>query len=71
MRITTQKANNLEEFLVALRACPDDSMAEQLGRNGHQHVKENFLMTTDVRRWLILLRILLQSSSVTPLPASS
>lgn len=31
----------------------------QLGKNGHEHVKENFLMTTNVRRWLILLRILL------------
>jgi trehalose synthase len=35
--------------------------AAQLGRNGREHVKENFLMTTDVRRWLLLLRILLQN----------
>jgi len=34
--------------------------AAQLGRNGHEHVKENFLMTTNVRRWLLLRRILLQ-----------
>ncbi len=33
--------------------------AKQLGRNGHEHVKENFLMTTNVRRWLLLIRILL------------
>ena len=33
--------------------------AEQLGQNGHEHVKENFLMTTNVRRWLLLFRILL------------
>jgi trehalose synthase len=33
--------------------------ASQLGRNGHEHVKENFLMTTNVRRWLLLIRILL------------
>ncbi len=33
--------------------------AGQLGRNGHEHVKENFLMTTNVRRWLLLIRILL------------
>jgi trehalose synthase len=33
--------------------------ARQLGQNGHEHVKENFLMTTNVRRWLLLLRILL------------
>jgi trehalose synthase len=33
--------------------------AKQLGENGHEHVKENFLMTTNVRRWLLLIRILL------------
>src|ERR1700731_2676865 len=32
--------------------------AAQLGRNGHEHVKENFLMSTNVRRWLLLLRVL-------------
>ncbi len=32
--------------------------AMQLGRNGHEHVKENFLMTTNVRRWLLLLQML-------------
>jgi trehalose synthase len=36
--------------------------ARQLGQNGHEHVKENFLMTTNVRRWLLLLRILLASA---------
>ena len=34
--------------------------AARLGKNGHEHVKENFLMTTNVRRWLLLLRILLK-----------
>jgi trehalose synthase len=33
--------------------------ALQLGQNGREHVRENFLMTTNVRRWLLLLRILL------------
>jgi trehalose synthase len=33
--------------------------AKQLGENGREHVKENFLMTTNVRRWLLLCRILL------------
>ena len=32
--------------------------ATQLGRNGREHVKENFLMTTNARRWLLLFRIL-------------
>jgi len=34
-------------------------LAKKLGQNGHEHVKENFLMTTNVRRWLLLCRILL------------
>lgn len=33
--------------------------AQQLGRNGHEHVKENFLMTTNVKRWLLLFQIML------------
>jgi trehalose synthase len=37
--------------------------ARQLGQNGHEHVKENFLMTTNVRRWLLLCRILLASGT--------
>ena len=37
--------------------------ARQLGQNGHEHVKENFLMSTNVRRWLLLLRILQASGS--------
>ena len=35
--------------------------AAQLGRNGREHVKENFLITTNVRRWLLLLQILLRT----------
>jgi trehalose synthase len=33
--------------------------AAQLGKNGHEHVKENFLITTNVKRWLLLFQILL------------
>ena len=32
--------------------------ARTIGANGREHVKENFLMTTDVKRWLLLFRIL-------------
>jgi trehalose synthase len=32
--------------------------ARQIGTNGREHVKENFLMTTNVKRWLLLFRIL-------------
>ncbi len=33
--------------------------AQQLGRNGREHVKENFLMTTNLKRWLLLFQIML------------
>jgi trehalose synthase len=36
--------------------------ARQLGKNGQEHVKENFLMTTNLKRWLLLLRILSQAA---------
>jgi trehalose synthase len=43
--------------------------AEQLGRNGHEHVKENFLMTANVRRYLLLFQILLGTAQpVDPMP---
>lgn len=35
--------------------------ARQIGVSGREHVKENFLMTTNVKRWLLLFRILLQA----------
>jgi trehalose synthase len=33
--------------------------ARQLGKNGREHVKENFLITTNLKRWLILYRIMM------------
>jgi hypothetical protein len=33
------------------------------------HTKENFLMTTNVKRWLLLLRIL-SGNRVAPLPGA-
>ena len=35
--------------------------ARLLGKNGQEHVKENFLMTTNLKRWLLLLGILSQA----------
>jgi trehalose synthase len=37
--------------------------AQRIGTSGKQHVKENFLITTNVKRWLLLLRILQQTKS--------
>ncbi len=34
-------------------------IAAQLGKNGREHVKENFLMTTNVKRWLLLFQLML------------
>src|SRR5512143_286514 len=33
--------------------------AQQLGKNGREHVKENFLITTNLKRWLVLFQILM------------
>jgi trehalose synthase len=38
--------------------------AAQLGRNGREHVKENFLITSNLRRWLLLMQILLGCAKV-------
>jgi trehalose synthase len=38
--------------------------AAGLGRNGHEHVKENFLLTSNVRRWLLLFQILLGTAQL-------
>src|SRR3990172_7731179 len=36
--------------------------ARQLGENGYEHVKENFLLTHNIKRYLLLFLILLQPS---------
>jgi trehalose synthase len=33
--------------------------AAGLGRNGREHVKENFLITANLKRWLLLFQIML------------
>lgn len=40
--------------------------ARNIGANGREHVKENFLMTTNVKRWLLLFRILEQAKARRP-----
>jgi trehalose synthase len=37
--------------------------ARRIGASGREHVKENFLMTTNVKRWLLLFRILQSTKS--------
>jgi trehalose synthase len=63
-KLTGMLVHSIEECAYQIRyllAHPE--YAAQLGRNGHEHVKENFLMTADVRRWLLLLRVLLENRS--------
>ncbi len=37
--------------------------ARRIGAAGREHVKENFLITTNVKRWLLLFRILQQATT--------
>jgi trehalose synthase len=55
--ILVQSVEDCAHQIRYLLTHPD--FARQLGQNGHEHVKENFLMTSDLRRWLLLCRILL------------
>jgi len=43
--------------------------ARRLGESGREHVKENFLMTANVKRWLVLFRILSLQQNQTVSPA--
>jgi trehalose synthase len=40
--------------------------AHTIGANGREHVKENFLMTTNVKCWLLLSRLLEQAKARMP-----
>jgi trehalose synthase len=59
-KVTGMLVHSVEGCAYQLRyllANPD--FARQLGRNGHEHVKENFLITRNLRRYLLLFLILL------------
>ena len=47
-----------EYFMTTGARPPLKKPARRIGTAGHEHVKENFLMTTNVKRWLLLFRIL-------------
>ena len=53
IRITTQKANTLAEFLVALRVCPDDSIFQHTFRTLQEHhfIREGF--SNDFAHWVL------------------
>jgi hypothetical protein len=37
-----------------------------MGRNGREHAKENFLITVNLKRWLLLFQILLGMAKPNP-----
>jgi trehalose synthase len=39
-------------------------IAEQMGKNGREHVKENFLITSHITRWLVLFQLLRAATGV-------
>ncbi len=53
LRITTQKANTLAEFLDALRICPDDSIFQHTFRTLQEHhfIREGF--SNDFAHWAL------------------
>ncbi|MFZ0686046.1 MAG: DUF5752 family protein [Terriglobales bacterium] len=53
LRITTQKANTLAEFLAALRVCPDDSIFQHTFRTLQEHhfIREGF--SNDFAHWAL------------------
>jgi Family of unknown function (DUF5752) len=53
LRITTQKANTLSEFLDALRVCPDDSIFQHTFRTLQEHhfIREGF--SNDFAHWAL------------------
>src|SRR3954464_9483468 len=66
--ITTQIVHKLTGVLVhSVEGCAyqirylltHPEFAAQLGKNGHEHSKENFLLTSNVKRWLILYQEML------------
>ena len=52
LRITTQKANTLAEFLAALRVCPDDSIFQHTFRTLEEHfIREGY--SNDFAHWAL------------------
>ena len=74
-RIPNQIIHNLTGVLVhSVEGCAfqirylltHPEFARTIGANGREHVKENFLMSSNVKRWLLLFRILEQAKARLP-----
>ena len=58
-RLTGSLVHSIEGCAFQIRyLLTHPEFAAKIGANGHEHVKENFLITTNVKRWLLLYRIL-------------
>jgi trehalose synthase len=58
-RLTGSLVHSIEGCAFQIRyLLTHPEFAHKIGMNGHEHVKENFLITTNVKRWLLLYRIL-------------
>jgi trehalose synthase len=66
--IPSQVINNLTGMLVrSVGECAEQiqyllthpEVATELGRNGREHVKENFLMSSNAKRWMLLFHVLM------------
>ncbi len=65
--IKTQIINGVTGFLIhspegaasrALQLLADPALCKQLGENGYQHVKQNFLLTRNVKDYLLIMLVL-------------
>jgi len=62
-KLTGMLAHSVEGTAYQIRfLLSNPSIATRLGENGHEHVKENFLITHSLKRYLLLFLILQKSS---------
>jgi trehalose synthase len=63
-KVTGMLAHSIEGAAYQIRfLLTHPEFAKKLGENGHQHVKENFLVTHNLKRYLTLFLVLLQGDS--------
>lgn len=62
-KLTGMLVHSVDECAAQIRyLLANPEFAKTIGINGREHVKENFLMTTLVKRWLLLFQILEQAN---------
>ena len=62
-KVTGMLAHSVEGAAYQIRfLLTHPEFARNLGENGHQHVKENFLLTHNLKRYLVLFLALLEGN---------